>query len=183
MKMDDGEIIREYKAGINKNNMVTVLADRNCCTRKEMAQWLKDHGQEVDKRILNKGTAKKAQEEKFDEILDSVDAGIKEPEIIPDIPEVPDQAAKADAGKLQLTLVPASIIRAVAVVRMYGNEKYPEGGPDNWKQVEKQRYRDALYRHWLAYLDNPEAVDPESGIPHLWHLACNVAFLCEMEEY
>lgn len=185
MKMDDGEIIREYKAGLNKNSMVTVLADRNCVTRKEMAQWLADHGQEVDKRILRGfppiKKPKAEQEEKFEEILDSVDAGMREPEIIPDIPDVPDQTAKADAGKLQLTLVPGNLIRAVAVVRMYGNQKY--GDPDNWKQVEKQRYRDALYRHWLAYLDDPEAVDPESGIPHLWHLACNVAFLCEMEEY
>ena len=128
---------------------------------------------------------KTEQEKKFEQILDSVDAGMpeKEPEIIPDAPELPDQEAKADAGKLQLTLVPGNIIRAVAVVRMYGNRKYPEGGPDNWKRVDKQRYRDALYRHWLAYLDDPEAVDPESGIPHLWHLACNVAFLCEMEKY
>lgn len=34
----------------------------------------------------------------------------------------------------------------------------------------------------LAYLDDPAGVDPESGIKHLKHLACNVAFLCEMED-
>ena len=92
-----------------------------------------------------------------------------------------DQTAKADEGKLQLTLVPSGIIRAIARIRMYGNAKYPEGGPDNWKQVEPERYRDALYRHLLAYLDDPEGVDAESGLPHLWHLACNAAFLIEME--
>ena len=64
---------------------------------------------------------------------------------------------------------------------MYGNAKYPEGGPDNWKQVEPEWYRDALFRHLLAYLDDPEGVDAESGLPHLWHLACNAAFLIEME--
>ena len=42
--------------------------------------------------------------------------------------------------------------------------------------------RDALYRHWLNYLDDPKGVDEESGLPHLWHLACNAAFLIEMEE-
>lgn len=39
---------------------------------------------------------------------------------------------------------------------------------------------DALYRHWLAYLGGEER-DEESGLPHLWHLATNVAFLIDME--
>ena len=89
------------------------------------------------------------------------------------------QEAKADAGKLQLTLVPRQIINDIAAVRMYGNKKYHD--PDNWKTVEIERYRDALFRHLLAYLDDPKGKDPESGLPHLWHIACNVAFLCEME--
>lgn len=91
-----------------------------------------------------------------------------------------NQNAKADAGKLQLTLVPTQIIKDIAEVRMYGNQKYHS--PDNWMLVEKERYRDALYRHFLAYLDDPHGVDEESGLPHLSHLACNVAFLCELEK-
>ena len=90
-----------------------------------------------------------------------------------------NQEAKADKGKAQLTLVPRRIIWDIAAIRMYGNQKY--GSPDNWKQVEVSRYRDAAFRHFLAYLDNPDAVDEESGLPHLWHLACNISFLCEME--
>ena len=86
--------------------------------------------------------------------------------------------AKADAGKPRPTLVPVSLIRAVTAIREYGCKKYHD--PDNWKQVELQRYRDALYRLWLAYLSG-ETNDPESGLPHLWHLACNAAFLIEME--
>lgn len=91
----------------------------------------------------------------------------------------PDQMAKSDAGKPRPTLVPVSLIEAVTAIRMYGNEKYHD--PENWRQVEPQRYRDALYRHWLAYLKG-EQYDQESGLPHLWHLACNAAFLIEMEE-
>lgn len=90
-----------------------------------------------------------------------------------------DQTAKADNGKLKLTLVPSEIIRDIAAVRMYGNDKY--GDPENWRTVEPERYRDAMYRHLLAYVDNPFSVDEESGLPHLWHLACNVAFLCEFD--
>lgn len=90
-----------------------------------------------------------------------------------------DQQAKADAGKLRLTLVPPSMIRAVAEVREHGCAKYHD--PENWRKVEVQRYRDAAYRHWLAYLEDPVGCDAESGLPHLWHLACNVAFLIELE--
>lgn len=90
------------------------------------------------------------------------------------------QQAKADAGKPQLTLVPRAILPAIARVREYGTKKY--GDPDNWKQVDKQRYRDAMFRHLLSYLDDPTGTDEESGLPHLWHVACNVAFLCELED-
>ena len=97
-------------------------------------------------------------------------------------PTQDDQSAKSDAGKPQLTLVPRQIIRAIAAVRMYGNQKYPEGGPENWRQVEVQRYRDALCRHLLAYLDDPTSVDEESGLPHRWHMECNMAFIAELEK-
>lgn len=80
---------------------------------------------------------------------------------------------------IDVTLVPIEIIRAIREVRLFGVKKYSD--PDNWKRVEPQRYRDALYRHWLAYLDDPHGVDEESGLPHLWHLATNCAFICEME--
>ena len=96
--------------------------------------------------------------------------------------EEPDYHAKQDRGKAKLTLVPRRILWDIAAIREYGNNKYPEGGPDNWKEVEIDRYRDAAYRHFLKYLDDPNGVDDESGLPHLWHLACNIAFLCEMEK-
>ena len=95
----------------------------------------------------------------------------------------PDYHAKQDHGKAKLTLVPRRILWDIAAIREYGNNKYPEGGPDNWKEVEIDRYRDAAFRHFLAYLDDPKGVDKESGFPHLWHLACNVAFLCEKEDH
>lgn len=90
-----------------------------------------------------------------------------------------DQKIKADAGKPRLTLVPSEIITAIARVREYGIEKYH--AKDSWKQVAPERYQDAAFRHWLAYLADPDEVDEESGLPHLWHLACNIAFLIELE--
>lgn len=92
-----------------------------------------------------------------------------------------DQTAKADAGKPRLTLVPRQILYDIAKVREYGVNKYPEGGTENWRKVDIQRYRDAAFRHFLNYLDAPSGADEESGLSHLAHLACNIAFLCEME--
>lgn len=90
-----------------------------------------------------------------------------------------NQSAKHDAGKIRPTLVFPSLIRAVAHARGYGVQTYTD--PENWRQVSPERFRDALYRHWLEYLDGPEAVDDESRLPHLWHMACNIMFLIELE--
>ena len=89
-----------------------------------------------------------------------------------------DTEAKADTGKPRISLVPTQIIRDIAAVREYGNKKY--GDPNNWRKGEEQRYIDALLRHTLAFWEDPSGVDEESGLPHLSHIACNVAFLYEM---
>lgn len=89
------------------------------------------------------------------------------------------QFAKSDNGKLRISLVPTQIVRDCAEVRMYGDQKYHT--PNNWVLVDKERYKDALMRHLLAFLDDEDSVDSESGIPHYKHAACNLAFLCEMK--
>ena len=88
--------------------------------------------------------------------------------------------AKFDSDKIDLTLVPRQIIWEIGKVRRYGVQKYRD--PDNWKRVSKERYRAAAFRHFLAYLDDPNGVDEESGLTHLAHLCCNCAFLCELEK-
>ena len=91
-----------------------------------------------------------------------------------------NQKIKADKGKPQCRLVPTEIIRCIARVREYGLNKY--GSAECWRDVEVERYQDAMYRHLLAYIEKPNGVDEESGLPHLWHLACNAAFLCELQK-
>lgn len=91
-----------------------------------------------------------------------------------------NQKVKADAGKPRLTLVPRQIIWDIAQIREYGVAKY--GNNESWASVEIQRYKDAAYRHFMAYLDDPTGVDEESGLPHLSHLACNIAFLCALKD-
>lgn len=94
--------------------------------------------------------------------------------------QLDDQAAKQDADKPQYTLVPPAIIRAVERVRAYGNEKYHD--PENWKQVEPERFWEATLRHILAAWDKPYRTDPESGLMHIEHAACNLAFLLQFLE-
>lgn len=90
----------------------------------------------------------------------------------------PSQTAKADTGKPRLSLVSPYLIEAVGTVRTYGTEKY--GDSENWREVDPERYKDALMRHWVEYMKNPLSVDSESGLLHIDHVACNVNFLVEV---
>jgi len=78
-----------------------------------------------------------------------------------------------------VSLVPMEIVRAIARIREFGCKKYEK---ESWRTVEIERYRDAMMRHAMLYLEDPKGYDEESGLPHLWHIACNVAFLCELEK-
>lgn len=90
----------------------------------------------------------------------------------------PNQEAKSDAGKPRLSLVPMQIVWDIAETREYGTKKYKD--PDNWKRVEMDRYMDALLRHTLAFVEDHDSVDEESGLGHYKHMACNIAFICAM---
>lgn len=86
---------------------------------------------------------------------------------------------KHDGGKPRLSLVPPELIEAVGYVMTHGAEKY---GKDSYKRVDPERYRDALLRHICAWMRDPHGLDKDSGLPHLWHVACNVAFLLELDK-
>lgn len=86
---------------------------------------------------------------------------------------------KHDDGKVRLSLVPQQGIEAVARVRMYGVTKYTD--PNSWKGVSPERYLDACLRHIGAHIKGEEC-DPESGLPHLDHAACNLLFIAALSE-
>lgn len=85
---------------------------------------------------------------------------------------------KHDGGKLRLSLVPGEAIEAIGAVMTHGAEKY---GQASYKQVDPVRYRDALMRHVCKWLKDPHGKDEDSGLPHLWHIITNAAFLCELD--
>lgn len=75
--------------------------------------------------------------------------------------------------------MPPALIEHVARVREFGTAKY--GDPDNWRKVPAEQYVDAMLRHMLEILRHGyDAVDKESGLPHVAHLACSAGFLLEM---
>jgi hypothetical protein len=90
-----------------------------------------------------------------------------------------NQTYKADSGKTRLDLVSPTFIEAVGKIRTFGVQKYGDG--DSWKKVEPQRYMAALLRHINAYRMGEE-IDKESGMSHLWHAACNLMFLIDLDE-
>lgn len=91
-----------------------------------------------------------------------------------------NQEIKADEGKLPISMVPPEVIEAIATIRQYGYNKYGEQA-NHWDDVETIRYKDALLRHIIAWWKDENSIDVESGLPHLWHAACNIAFLITLQ--
>ena len=86
---------------------------------------------------------------------------------------------KDDAGKLRLDLIAPEFEKGLAEVLTYGAAKY---GPHNWaKGLKYSRVYGAIRRHLLAW-QTGEDLDPETGLPHLYHAACELMFLSTYEE-
>lgn len=90
------------------------------------------------------------------------------------------QEAKADYGKLQMMLMLPAINRSVVRVREYGILKYKD--KENWKKVSIERWENALVRHLMEYIKDRHSVDAESGLKHIDHIACNLAYILENME-
>ena len=90
------------------------------------------------------------------------------------VDKVLPEGKKHDTNKPRMDLLPFDALVEVAKVMAVGAEKY---GDDNWRLVEPAtRYEAALLRHYAAYKSN-EVNDPETGLPHLAHMATNALFI------
>jgi hypothetical protein len=90
-------------------------------------------------------------------------------------------AVKHDGDKPDLTLVPRKAVVAIARALMFGADKY---GRNNFRQeprLSKNRLLASTLRHLFADLDG-EALDPESGLPHLYHAIAALSMLLDGEE-
>jgi len=79
-----------------------------------------------------------------------------------------------DGGKLPYHLLPPELMEGVARILQFGAKKY---SPRNWeKGMDWSRVFSSMNRHIWAWW-NGEDNDPETGLSHLDHIACNIAFL------
>jgi hypothetical protein len=87
---------------------------------------------------------------------------------------------KLDGAKTRWDLLPWPALELVAQALTLGAAKYPV--PENWRHVPdaRRRYFAAAIRHAVAWVKG-EKTDPESGLPHLAHLACNSLFLLSFD--
>jgi hypothetical protein len=78
-----------------------------------------------------------------------------------------------------MDLLPFEALESIADVLTFGAEKY---SPNNWKVVPDAipRYEGALLRHFSAYKQG-DKTDPDTGLSHLAHAACNALFLIWFE--
>ena len=84
-------------------------------------------------------------------------------------------AGPKSKDKAPISLVPVEAITGMAMAFKYGAEKH---GKYNFRNndITYTELIDALLRHTLAFL-NGEDNDPESGLPHTYHLGANFAML------
>lgn len=88
------------------------------------------------------------------------------------------EGKKYDSDKARMDLVPPEAVWAMAEVLTFGAAKY---GERNWELgMAWSRPYAALLRHLLAWWSGEDR-DPESGMPHLWHVMCCAAFLTAYE--
>lgn len=81
---------------------------------------------------------------------------------------------KADKGKPRVDLIPHEFVMETSQVLAVGAEKY---GADNWQAgADWSRYFAAMQRHMWAWKSG-EDTDPETGLSHLAHASCCLAFL------
>lgn len=88
------------------------------------------------------------------------------------------EGKKFDDDKPRYDLIPPEIEEAIAKVLTFGAAKY---GDRNWELgMRWGRPYAALRRHMAAWWSG-EDTDPETGMSHLWHAACCIAFLTAFE--
>lgn len=85
-------------------------------------------------------------------------------------------AVKKDLGKPPISMISRTALEAEAHALAFGAQKYDAY---NWRKGFKwSRMINSAMRHLIAFNDG-EDLDPESGLTHLAHARCCLAFLLD----
>lgn len=88
-----------------------------------------------------------------------------------------EQGHKLDSEKPPCDLLSPHALLGTAHVLGFGAKKY---SANNWRQgIIYSRILAAIMRHLLAFMLG-EDLDPETGLPHVDHLGCEVMFIQEL---
>jgi hypothetical protein len=83
------------------------------------------------------------------------------------------EVMKYDAGKSPVDLIDPEFILGIGRVLAFGAKKY---APNGWKRgMAVAKVLAAVMRHTLARIAG-EINDPETGLPHMHHAACELMF-------
>jgi hypothetical protein len=88
--------------------------------------------------------------------------------------------ARANNGKVRLSLFPMHLVAGATRVLMWGATKYAE-----WNWAKGGRWStafDCMMRHMFKYWFFREELDEESGMHHLDHALCNLMFLIHFKD-
>ena len=83
---------------------------------------------------------------------------------------------KYDSEKVRLELIPPEFIMATGRGLTYGSVKYSAGNWATGDGFNYSRLYGALQRHLTSWANGTDN-DPESGLNHLDHASCMLAFL------
>jgi hypothetical protein len=87
--------------------------------------------------------------------------------------------ARYNDGKVDLSLIPLCTLEDEACVWMYGKAKYKAF---NWMKGMNWSIPLACALRHLSAWQRGEQIDPESGLPHLAHVMCNIRMLTLYEK-
>jgi hypothetical protein len=89
------------------------------------------------------------------------------------------RADRFNDSKRQWNLMHLPSFEPMVQVLEYGAKKY---SPNQWKKgFPITEIYDSLMRHMIAFM-NGEDNDPESGLPHIGHIQCNIMFMAYVKE-
>lgn len=118
-------------------------------------------------------------QKRWNEIGKQFQDGIANLQLETQIKDPNTTTVRNDGGKNRVDLLPITALEEVSRVLTAGASKY---GENNWRPgMAWSRCYASCLRHLFAWWRG-EDKDPETGLSHLGHAACNIFFLIDYQE-